>query len=376
MLDKNFENNKDADQMFVIKKGKKKSRDELMLPPLYFVSMTDWEKKLGSDTLINWLKLLTLVDRTEEALDKYGNKSTIPRSLRKLMVEFGLSKATFYRKVIRPLWEYGFIDVITWNGSSNDGHKPKNIMVYEYPQNEFHLAVKPLQKIRDYDRDYNSVQAIFGRKGANKRKETDMNKSSKRTYQGNGEEEHNNDGLKNETTMVSEIEPPLVSKMKPINYTNNNLTEEEEINNIINARSHENRSDQNNQIKNQVKSIVAENFIFEFLGDFLYEKGVNPETINKTILAVFNEGIDLFRMEDIEGQYQFMMDKLHTRSVDNHRNFAVYFANGLKDRTEQSIMKDQYEKERQRQYELHQQQLQKKRENKMKHPSYNWLEEE
>ncbi|MBU8732515.1 hypothetical protein KM915_20925 [Cytobacillus oceanisediminis] len=226
----------------------KKPREELRLPTLHFIVADDWINKLGEKTFCYWIKLLTLVDRTDEAKSKYGNTFTVPRSLEDLYEKvFKMSKSTFYRNVIHPLWNYGLIDIVEWEDSYKLGQKPMNIIVYDYPQNSYELAVKPLVQCRDYKKDYNSNSAIFGRIGGQLRKE-----DSQLKLESNIENDIENDGFKNETVdefngfkneTVDEInvlhkiadlnngfknetvdgfknETVTVSKMKPINYTN------------------------------------------------------------------------------------------------------------------------------------------------------------
>lgn len=216
-----------------VQKGKK-PREELRLPQLHYVVVDDWINKLGEKTFCHWLKLLSLVNRKEEAEEIYGNKSTVPRSLEDLYTNiFEMSKSTFFRTVIHPLWNFGLIDIVEWSNSKKNGTKPKNIIVYEYPQNSYELAVKPLVKCRDYQKEYTSNSAIFGRSGAKLRKEEselkkqededESNRFKNETLDENSDKDKNVDKsnrFKNETLTVSKMKPYTVSKMKPINYSN------------------------------------------------------------------------------------------------------------------------------------------------------------
>lgn len=48
---------------------------------------------------------------------------------------------------------------------NKSGHNPVNIIVYEYPQNNPELATKPLVKLRDYDKDYQTKTRTLAQKG-------------------------------------------------------------------------------------------------------------------------------------------------------------------------------------------------------------------
>ncbi|MFB7141690.1 hypothetical protein ACFCYN_18725 [Gottfriedia sp. NPDC056225] len=76
------------------------------------------------------LRLHTLADRSDanRAFD------IIPRSIESLAEYLGMSKSTLYRQ-LQPLWEFGLIDIIEYEESTRKAQKPKNIIVYEYPQN-------------------------------------------------------------------------------------------------------------------------------------------------------------------------------------------------------------------------------------------------
>ncbi|MFZ3580320.1 hypothetical protein [Virgibacillus sp. DJP39] len=342
-----------------IKKGKV-ARGELRLPQLYFIVADEWIDKLGEKTFCYWLKLLTLVDRTNEAEKKYGNRSTIPRSFTKIYKRMGISKNSFYRNVIHPLWDYGLIDIEVWEDSYIKGTKPKNIIVYEYPFNTFKLAIQPLEKRRNYKTDYTSDSAKYSR-GARKtssENSVQIGKEDKNTFPNS------------EPPLVLELEPRSVSENEHNNYTNNIFNKEEEISNT-------NKSENNStsDFQRQIQTLIKENFILEELGNFLHGKGVSSENIMKTIKESYTKGLTIFRMEDIKLQYEHMMDKLNYGEVDNHNNFPFYFANGLQMRTEQSILKGKHQQEKQRQYELAMKRKEE-RQQKNEHIFYDWLNED
>lgn len=125
----------------------RKKRGELRLPQLYFVAMDDWAEKLGDKAFIAWLKFYTWVDR------KNSNDEIIPNSMSKIIKKLKVGNTTFYEQIIKPLWNYGLIDLkpIIINNT-----ECMNIVVYEYPENKLENATKELVKLRDYDRDYKS----------------------------------------------------------------------------------------------------------------------------------------------------------------------------------------------------------------------------
>lgn len=146
--------------MSFIKQGKK-SRNELQLPILHFVVVDDWMPKLGKSFEL-WLKLHTLADRSDSA----RQFDLVPRSMKNLAAYLEISEQTLYRR-IAPLWEFGLVDIIEYEGSYKTGQKPKNIIVYEYPKNEKSLSVAPLEKCRDWKTDY-SPNVQFGKIGGEK----------------------------------------------------------------------------------------------------------------------------------------------------------------------------------------------------------------
>lgn len=148
-----------------ITQGKLK-REELSLPQLHYIVADDWIDKIGNNAFIGWLKLYSLADRrgTSTDTDKW-RESHVPRSLTSVAKELKMTRATLYRTVIRPLWNYGLIDLKEYYNEKIKGTSATNIIVYKYPQNKKELETKPLEKIRDYENDYNSNARVFGKLG-------------------------------------------------------------------------------------------------------------------------------------------------------------------------------------------------------------------
>lgn len=130
--------------------ARKKTRGELRLPQLHFVAVDQWVHVLGNHALIAWLQFYSWADRA----DKDRECDAIPTSMRGIAERLKVSRDTLYKKIIRPLWNYGMIDLIE---TSYDGYSNVNIVVYEYPQNDPTLATKELVQIRNYDTEYISV---------------------------------------------------------------------------------------------------------------------------------------------------------------------------------------------------------------------------
>lgn len=133
-------------------------RSQLELPTLHFVVMDDWVVKTGEKALFAWLKFYTWCDRT----DKSREYDAIPNSMNKIAKKLTVGKDTLYNAIIKPLWNYGLIDLqeVVINGTVC-----VNIIVYKYPQNNKKLETEPLEKVRDYDTEYHSKAKENGKKG-------------------------------------------------------------------------------------------------------------------------------------------------------------------------------------------------------------------
>lgn len=131
----------DIDQIIFTKP--KRTRDNLRLPTLYHIAGMDWIPKMGRTTFSVWIELQTMADQD----------GRIPHNLGKTAELLEMSRPTF-QKYLKVLWNYGFIDLEECEAYEGIGQKPLNIHVYEYPQNDYSRGYKPLEKVRDYDRDY------------------------------------------------------------------------------------------------------------------------------------------------------------------------------------------------------------------------------
>lgn len=123
---------------------------------------TNWIHVLGAKTFCAWLMLRTMVDR-KSGMERFGNDCTIPLSLNEIMKALGMKKTTFYRNVIKPLWNYGLIDIAVAPVKGNNGLQPMNIVVYPSPLNN--PDAMSLEILRNYDQDYHSEAKSFGELG-------------------------------------------------------------------------------------------------------------------------------------------------------------------------------------------------------------------
>jgi DNA-binding Lrp family transcriptional regulator len=136
-----------------------KQRHQLNLPIMHFVVVDDWFGKIGEKSFTTWLKLLTMVDRKH-------TDHTVRYSQQSLAKELGVSRPTLI-KHLQPLYEYGFIEYTEYNLK---GKVMQNIVVYEAPLNDDANLLKPLVKVRDWEKR-TEEKFDFTKKGGRKKKE-------------------------------------------------------------------------------------------------------------------------------------------------------------------------------------------------------------
>lgn len=215
-------------------KEAKRSRSELELPNLHFIVVDDWIEVVGERAVMSWLRMYSWCDRSVRETDVKSDQSqkweqaSIPVSLNSTMKKLGVSRATFYNKILKPLWNVGLIDIEEFKGSKSKGVKPLNIIVYKYPQNNFTLAIQPLKKIRDYEKDYSSASKIFAKKGGRPQiEESDSEAGSSILVEGMVQKK-NHGWFKNKTGDGS--------KIKPINSLNSITKSPNSITNILDTK--------------------------------------------------------------------------------------------------------------------------------------------
>lgn len=227
--------------MITFEYGKKK-RAELRLPLQHFIVIDDWLGKLGENAYLGWLKFYTWADRS--APDREAD--IIPMGMKKVAERLGCSEPTLYKTIIRPLWNYGLIDIkeVMMHRTPH-----KNIIVYEYPQNDPTLATKPLEKIRDYDTDYSSTSRVYGRKGGKKQK--------------GGLKKFKVIGLKKFKPLAKKILSPPLKKI----LANNDI---EYLSNVMNNSSNDQKKEYNGQsirVPDRIKKAVERNGLIDRLTD-------------------------------------------------------------------------------------------------------------
>ncbi|MEW9674053.1 hypothetical protein [Ammoniphilus sp. 3BR4] len=114
--------------------------------PLYSVAITDWLPKIGEKAFLAWMSFHTWKDATPSDLP-----AVLPYSFIQLIKRLKVGNSTFYNQILRPLWNFGLIELEKIPGTNQFSLK-----ILLYPQNQPDKAREPLTQIRDYDRDFNS----------------------------------------------------------------------------------------------------------------------------------------------------------------------------------------------------------------------------
>lgn len=277
--------------MTVFKKGEK-PRAQLRLPQGSFIHTDQWMKYLGHEQYCWWLTFHSWVDRTSTRFcDNH-----IPYTLESVFEKLEISKATFYRK-IKVLWECGLIEIVEFDKSERKTTKPRNIIVYDYPFNDAELEYRPLEKLRNWNKDYESQSKIYGIKGAL------ISKGLKIETVKNLVDNSPEKGLRNETVEGLKIETVTVSEMRPNNVYNNLL-----------INSNKSINDSNNSL-----SLMMLNLIKEILAEFDFSEGER----DKIIELIYERELFNISKQDIINQARSMANRPEIRLR------AIYFVNGL-----------------------------------------------
>src|SRR5699024_11024468 len=115
-----------SNQELTFRKGKV-GRNELELPTLHFVVMDQWVDVIGERALFAWLKMYTWCKRDEETDKNQWDEARIPTSFNQIIKRLGVGRETFYKRILRPLWNVGLIDIEEYEDSDNKGSKPMNV---------------------------------------------------------------------------------------------------------------------------------------------------------------------------------------------------------------------------------------------------------
>lgn len=308
----------------------KKKREELLLPIQHYIVADDWLDKLGDRAYTSWLRFITWCDRKEE--NRENDK--IPYSLEKVAEKLGITKPTLYNKIIIPLWEYGFIDLIEYSDSQRKTQKPLNIIVYSFPQNDKDLETKPLEKCRDWKKDYNSQAQIFANKRGKNKIQVDT--KPKKKYKLNRKNNFTVDGKKFFT----------VHRKKNLTVTVKNFLPNNVLNNSINVSNNSLLNELNTLLMDEEKNLKNDN-----LYNFLIEMKLDS-TVSKAItqLALDNDiSLSTYEVKEQLKQMYFEMEVEEKLIVD----FPYYFLNGI-------VMQRQQRKSKKQQHDL--KKIQKERE--------------
>ncbi|MFY0127908.1 MULTISPECIES: hypothetical protein [Bacillus cereus group] len=271
------------------KKAKKKTRNELQLPILHFVCMDDWIEKIGDKAFTAWLKFYTWCNREEDENGNRPEDDVIPSSLTKVQRRLGVGKDTFYNKILKPLWNYGLIDVFEYKSEDWKGQGNVNIIVYEYPQNEHALSTKPLEKIRDYDTDYTSQAKTFAKLGGRPKKTGEAPRSE--IEQGDGSQIEQG-GFSNRTGPRSEIEPNNVSNNLSNVSKSNNVSKPSKNLSILNSIENTNLYDTTKMVLNRKIDRITNKKLEIILSLFdIYKTEINEVAFNAVLNRVLDSSV-------------------------------------------------------------------------------------
>lgn len=112
--------------------------------PLYPFTLSDWLPKLGEKAFLAWLNFHSWKDQLHSTAP-----TVLPFSLNQLTKRLKVGNSTFYNQILRPLFNYGLIDL-----RKTPGTNQCLVTVYLYPENCPEKALQPLSPFRDYDHDF------------------------------------------------------------------------------------------------------------------------------------------------------------------------------------------------------------------------------
>lgn len=290
----------------------KKPRAQNRLPQGSYIQADDWMEYLGYEQYCWWLKFHSWVNRQKDRV----TENHIPYTLEDIYKNrFKISKTTFYRK-IKVLWEVGLIDFREFEESERKSQKPINIIVYEYPYNDARYEYLPLEKRRDWDKDYISAGKTAGKKGGKPKKEP-VDKPVNNSPVSNVDNVDNHgfknetvekkDGFKIETVDGFKNETVTVSEMKPNHCSNNLITSTNNYNHLTN---------------NSFLSLPVIQSIENILKKFNFKEG----EIKDIIELISNRKIKGITCEEITSQAEYMSSRLDIVAR------PIYFVNGLERR--------------------------------------------
>lgn len=274
------------------------------------VQTDQWMDYLGPEVYCWWLKFHSWIDNSPKK--KY--EKHIPYTLESVMEKLGVSQTTFYRK-IKKMWECGLIEIYEFEYSERKAQKPKNIFVYSYPFNKAELQYKPLEKLRDWKKEYDSESKIAGIKGAliKKSKQKEQEKSDP-TKSGRVENPVDNSPVK----PVDNVDnyPAKSGRVYPANFgrvTLPILGASQLLNNLINLINKHNQLLNNSFLSQPEIKLVQEQ-----LKKFNFNAGDR-----ETVIELLNNRQIPVSEQAITEQAKYMLKR------PDIRNRPLYFVNGL-----------------------------------------------
>jgi hypothetical protein len=300
----------------IFKPGEK-PRAQNRLPQGSYIQADQWMDYLGYEQYCWWLKFHTWVNRRPDRV----YEQHIPYTLESVFKKLGVSQTTFYRK-IKVLWESGLIEIIEFGPSERKTQKPKNIIVYEYPFNDAQYEYLPLEKRRDWVKDYASESVLSGIRGGIKKKKMNPPKSERVEESTNPPVDNppisvdnpvdnppvdNVDNFELDPPNSERVDPPKSERVTLPDLGANNCTNK--ITNITNKLTN---------ISNNSLSKIKIDLIQEELKKFDFKEGERERIIE--LINIKNLSITL---QDITNQAKFMLNR------PNIRNRSLYFVTGL-----------------------------------------------
>jgi predicted transcriptional regulator len=297
---------------YFVQAGKKKTRGELRLPNTYFIMADDWMEKLGYEVFCVWLKLYTFVDRKNDYIETDGGH--IPYSFESTYNKLNISESKFYR-IIKLLWEYGLIDIVVYEKSQRKTNKPRNIIVYDYPQNNVELATKPLEKCRDWKKDYKSNYKTFGMKGGRPKKEKEPLPEE--------DKKDNSNPFKTKRVDPFKIKRVTLLKLKANNVSNN-------LFNVSNKST--NVSNKNLSIINEIEKLelhpkivkVLDRQIDRLNSDYIPAIELKFNSYQESVgVDKFADILNTVLSQEIKSNFANYLDRSLNTYLDNRSKFAA-----------------------------------------------------
>ena len=141
----------------------KQNIDELQLPTLYFITMNQWLDVIDDVALISWLKFFTWTKQKDTlySSEQYDQVDKLTESFSAIAKKLKVGTETLQNKILKPLWNVGLIDIIENESNEKIGSSKLVIIVYRYPMNQIERSYKPLEVLRNYDKEYNKKNRVY-----------------------------------------------------------------------------------------------------------------------------------------------------------------------------------------------------------------------